>query len=99
MHEETNTGNRDINQEAINKGDTKFSGLSASGYYDAIYQKEVRQEEKQAWAAGHVEFRLALGHAMQKETFRIKQDVWGPKLRKENLTNSTDLRTVDIWMT
>lgn len=48
----------EVNKEAINRGNTKFSGLTASGYHDAICKKMggVRQEKKQAWVTGHTEF-------------------------------------------
>lgn len=78
-----------------NRGDIKFSGLSASGSH-AIYKKKVRQEEKQAWVAGHAEFELALEHSIQKEMFKRKQDVWGLEFRKEKWTNNIDLRIADI---
>lgn len=40
--EETNVGSRRSIRKLINRGD------SASGHYDTIYQKQVRQEKKQA---------------------------------------------------
>lgn len=52
-----NTGSREINYEASNRGYQVF-GLSVFEYHGAIYQKKVRPEEKQAWVVGHVEFKL-----------------------------------------